>query len=286
MLPDRMTSVTEIDDELEPVFRALADRGRRRILDLLKRNPGSTVGEICERFESTRFAVMKHLGVLEDANLISRLRDGRSKRLYLNPIPLQMLQDRWLSEYSRLWAAGLTQLKYELEQNAMQTPPRQVYVIYIRTTVQRLWQALIDPDATRNYYLQMEVETPAQPRDDAKSGAANRLRPGDPFNYYTTDAKRGTREIGVEGEIIEVIPERKLVHSFAPLKVDPDRSEPPSRVSYELEEQADDTVKLTVIHEGFSGETPIFRQAAEGWPIILSGLKTLLETGDSLSAGA
>ena len=74
-----MASVEEIDDELEPVFRALADRGRRRILDLLKRNPGSTVGEICERFEYTRFAVMKHLGVLEDANLISRLRDGRSK---------------------------------------------------------------------------------------------------------------------------------------------------------------------------------------------------------------
>ena len=115
--------------------------------------------------------------------------------------------------------------------------------------------------------------------DDAKSGAANRLRPGDPFNYYTTDVKRGKREIGVEGEIIEVIPERKLVHSFAPLKVDPGRTEAPSRVSYELEEQANDTVKLTVIHEGFAGETPIFRQAAEGWPIILSGLKTLLETG-------
>lgn len=265
----------EMDHALDRVFRALADPARRRILDLLKQRPGSTVGEICEDFELTRFAVMKHIRVLEDTNLISHVREGRSKHLYLNVIPLQLLNDRWLSDYSKLWAGKLTALKYELENTTMQSSPRQIYVVYIRTTAQRLWQALIDPGLTRQYYLDMEIEAPA----------ANRLRPGQPLNYIATGPD-GVRAVGVEGEIIEVIPERKLVHSFAPLKVDPERTEAPTRVTYEIEAQANDTVKLTVIHEGFTGETPIFRAAAEGWPIILSGLKSLLETGTALDGTA
>ncbi|MCR9142468.1 MAG: SRPBCC domain-containing protein [bacterium] len=275
-----MAGKANTDDAiLEEVFRALGDPNRRRILDLLKRDPGATVGQICGNFDLTRFATMKHLRVLEGANLVTHIREGRTKRLYLNVIPLQLLSDRWLSEYSRLWAAGLTDLKYALEQEPMQSPPRQIYVVYIRAAVQKVWQALIDPAATRQYYFNMEIETPL-------TKSANRARPGAPFRYYTSDHETGKREVGVEGEIIEVIPERRLVHSFAPLKVDPDRSEPPSRVIYELDEQADGTVKLTVTHEGFSGETPIFRQAAEGWPIILSGLKTLLETGSALHDSA
>lgn len=100
---------------MERVFRALADESRRRILDIVKAQEGITVNGVAGHFDFSRFAVMKHLHVLEEASLLKFEKDGREKKIYLNAVPIQMIYDRWLSQYSRHWAKGLTRLKYELE---------------------------------------------------------------------------------------------------------------------------------------------------------------------------
>lgn len=102
-------------DSMNAVFRALAHRDRRRILDILKQSPGSSVGEVSDAFDTSRIAVMKHLRVLEEANLVHSEKEGRVRRLYFNPVPIQMIYDRWTTEYSAMWAGRLTDLKYRVE---------------------------------------------------------------------------------------------------------------------------------------------------------------------------
>jgi len=102
-------------DSMDRVFQALAHADRRRILDILKDRPGASVGEVCERFETSRIAVLKHLRVLEEAGLVIKEAEGRVRRLYHNAAPIQMIYDRWTSEYSRHWASRVTRLKYGVE---------------------------------------------------------------------------------------------------------------------------------------------------------------------------
>jgi DNA-binding transcriptional ArsR family regulator len=105
------------ESELDAVFAALASAPRRRLLDLLKRQPGSTVGALGAAFdgEMGRFGVMKHLRVLEDAGLVISEREGRERRLWFNVVPIQLVHERWTTELSSYWAAKLTQLKYRAE---------------------------------------------------------------------------------------------------------------------------------------------------------------------------
>jgi len=110
---------------MDAVFQALAHRDRRAILDLLKDAPGSTVGEVSSCFDSSRIAVMKHIGVLESAGLVTSEPDGRKRRLYFNPVPIQMIHDRWSSDYSRLWAGRLTSIKYKVEAAAEEQAAKQ-----------------------------------------------------------------------------------------------------------------------------------------------------------------
>jgi len=100
---------------MDGVFKAIASASRRRIMDIVKNRPGCNVNEVAAHFRTSRIAVMKHLRVLERARLIHSEKVGRERRLYLNVVPIQMIHDRWTSEYSALWAAGLTDLKYRLE---------------------------------------------------------------------------------------------------------------------------------------------------------------------------
>jgi DNA-binding transcriptional ArsR family regulator len=103
-------------DDLELVWKALADPSRRRILDLLKQRPHTT-GELCKEFAVTRFAVMKHLRVLEQAELITVQHRGRERWNYLNPVPLQMVYERWISPYVGMWASSLLDLKRTVEKH-------------------------------------------------------------------------------------------------------------------------------------------------------------------------
>ncbi len=102
---------------MDRVFKALSDSTRRQILDFLKEEDGQTVGELESRFpDITRFAVMKHLKILEEAALISSRKEGRKKHLYLNTVPIQEIADRWISRFAAPWAQGLIDLRDGIEQ--------------------------------------------------------------------------------------------------------------------------------------------------------------------------
>lgn len=100
---------------MDAVFLALAHATRRKILDLLQQRPGLTVQELCDFFPVSRIALLKHVRVLEKANLIVSRREGRSRPLYFNAIPIQMIYDRWTSEFASLWSEKLTRIKYRVE---------------------------------------------------------------------------------------------------------------------------------------------------------------------------
>lgn len=103
-------------DEDDPVFKALADRTRRLLLDRLYQRDGMTLGELeAEVPELTRFGVMKHLGVLEQAGLVVTRRQGRHKHHYLNPVPIRVIYERWIDKYRAREAAALLDLKSQLE---------------------------------------------------------------------------------------------------------------------------------------------------------------------------
>lgn len=112
-------------DQLDAVFFALASEPRRRMLDVLKAAPGSNVNGVCAHFEAEfgRFAVMKHLAVLERAGLVIAEREGREKRLWFDPTPIQWIHERWTTEFSAYWAARLTRLKYAAEGAAVTRLP-------------------------------------------------------------------------------------------------------------------------------------------------------------------
>mgnify|MGYP003121447320 CR=1 FL=1 len=103
------------DQDMSAVFHALAHESRRLILDILKTQSGCPVGELAKHFDVSRIAVMNHLTVLEKAGLVVSEKDGRSRRLYLNAAPIQMIQDRWMNDYSSHFASRLTGLKYAAE---------------------------------------------------------------------------------------------------------------------------------------------------------------------------
>ena len=102
---------------MELVFKALADATRRGLLDELHRSDGQTLTELEQRLPMSRFGVMKHLKLLEQANLVATRRRGREKLHYLNPVPIQQVYERWVSKYAQPVAAGLTALKRELEED-------------------------------------------------------------------------------------------------------------------------------------------------------------------------
>ncbi|WP_417460775.1 ArsR/SmtB family transcription factor [Kordiimonas sp.] len=108
------------ENEMDILFRALAHETRRTILDALRDRPGLGVGELARLFDVSRIAVMNHLEVLTQAGLVISKKDGRTRRLYLNVVPIQMIQDRWMNGFSVMWASRLTGLKYAAEADEKQ----------------------------------------------------------------------------------------------------------------------------------------------------------------------
>jgi uncharacterized protein YndB with AHSA1/START domain len=243
---------------MDAVFRALADSTRRSLLDQLFEQDGQTLSALEQRLPMTRFGVMKHLRVLEEAALVTTKRRGREKLHFLNPVPIRLVHDRWVSKYAEPWAAALTGLKRRLEEESME----KVFEIYIKTTPERLWEAITDGEMRQRYTFGV--------------GVSSDWAPGS--RYEAVHAGAG---IAIsEGENLEVDPPRRLVQSFNALWSDDVKAEGTSRVTWEIEQIAD-SCRLTVTHdqlrEGASDEL------YGGWPMILSGLKTLLETGETLT---
>src|ERR1700685_1809131 len=132
---------------MDAVFRALADPTRRSLLDELFKADGQTLSALEARLPMTRFGVMKHLRLLEEAGLVVTRRRGREKLHFLNAVPIRLVHDRWVSKYAEPWAASLSALKHSLEDRTME----KVFEIYIKTTPERLWQAITDTEMRRKY---------------------------------------------------------------------------------------------------------------------------------------
>src|SRR5205809_2264549 len=147
---------------MDAVFRALADPTRRSLLDELFKADGQSLTALEQRLPMTRFGVMKHLRVLEDAGLVVTKRSGREKLHFLNPVPIRLVHDRWVSKYAEPWAAGLSKLKTRLEEPEMDSansgkrpwtasPEERVFEVYIKTSPERLWDAITDPETRAKY---------------------------------------------------------------------------------------------------------------------------------------
>jgi len=242
---------------VDEVFRALADPTRRRLLDALFLEDGQTLGALEARFAMTRFGVMKHTKQLEEAGLIVTRRRGREKLHFLNPVPIRLVHDRWVSKYAEPWTAALSGLKQRLE-----NPMEKVFEIYIRTTPERLWEAITDGEirSKYNFGVRMSPAVTQGTRFEMSHPSAGGL-------------------LG-EGENLEVDPPRRLVQSMVALWSEEVKDEGTSRVTWEIE-PVGDSCRLTVTHdelrEGANNEL------YGGWPMILSGLKTWLETGELLT---
>ncbi|MFL5848287.1 MAG: ArsR/SmtB family transcription factor [Solirubrobacteraceae bacterium] len=243
---------------MNDVFRALADPTRRSLLDELFGKDGQTLSALQARVPMTRFGVMKHLKVLEEAGLVVTRRRGREKLHFLNPVPIRLVHDRWVSKYAEPWAATLSGLKRRLEDRTME----KVFEIYIKTTPDRLWEAITDPEQRRRYNFGVGVESDWTPGSRYVAG-----HPAAPAPI-------------VEGENLEVEAPRRLVQSFNARWGEDVEAEGTSRVTWEIE-PVGDSCRLTVVHDQLrEGAND---QLYGGWPMILSGLKTWLETGRELT---
>jgi DNA-binding transcriptional ArsR family regulator len=242
---------------MDEVFKALADPTRRSLLDELYERDGQTLSELEQRLPMSRFGVMKHLKVLEGAGLVTTKRRGREKLHFLNPVPIRLVHDRWVSKYAEPWAAALSGLKQRLEEKTME----KVFEIYIKTTPEKLWEAIVDEEMRQKYSFGV--------------GVASQWTPGSSYEAV----HKGAGIAISEGENLEVDPPRRLVQSFTALWSDDVKAEGTSRVTWEIE-PVGTSCRLTVTHgqlsEGANDEL------YGGWPMILSGLKTLLESGESL----
>jgi len=242
---------------VELVFKALADPTRRGLLDELFDRDGQTLGGLASRFEMTRVAVAKHLRLLEDAGLVVTRRHGREKLHYLNPVPIRLVHDRWVSKYTEAWAAGLVDLKRDLEASV-----DKVFEIYIRTTPERLWAAITDPEVRARYQFGAHVQS------DWTSGSA--------YQVVHDGAPRAL----IEGQNLEIDPPQRLVQSYQAVWDDDIAAEGTSRVTWEIE-PVGDSCRLTVTHDQLRPDAD--PHVYGGWPMILSGLKTWLETGQELT---
>lgn len=258
---------------MDPVFRALADPGRRALLDALRESDGRTLGQLCDVLpDLTRFGVAKHLGICEEAGLITTRKVGRAKHHYLNPVPIQDIADRWIDRYRAPFTRMLVDLRDDLETHEqgdlhMATAPTYVQSVHIQAPAEKVWRALVDPEFTQRYYYGFRLSVDAS------------LAPG---SRYTYDLPDGT--VGIVGEIVEAHEPSRLVMTFAAQWDESLADDRPSRVTFELEPLGDRLTRLTLVHDEFTGETATFTAVSGGWGLILDSLKTLLETGSPLQA--
>jgi DNA-binding transcriptional ArsR family regulator/uncharacterized protein YndB with AHSA1/START domain len=266
-----MAAYSPIDD----VFKALADPSRRLLLDRLNERNGQTLRELCASLDMARQSVSKHLAVLEAANLVTTVRRGREKLHFLNAAPINEISGRWITRYEQGRVQALADLKRALEDSPMDKPSF-VYTTYIRTTPERLWQALTDPAFTERYW---DITFDS----DWQQGSA------------MTWHQRGVAIADPSQIVVESEPHRRLAytwHAFTPewaraFDVDEDRrtrllAERTSKVTFEIEPLDAEQVKLTVVHDDLEPGGVLAGMISNGWPRVLANLKTLLETGEPL----
>jgi uncharacterized protein YndB with AHSA1/START domain/DNA-binding transcriptional ArsR family regulator len=258
---------------MDNVFRALADPSRRRLLDGLNERNGQTLRELCAGLDMARQSVSKHLAVLEDANLVTTVRRGREKLHYLNAEPINAIADRWINRYDRRRVHLFADLKTALEQEPMSGNDF-VYTTYIRTTPERLWRVLTEPEFTEQYWG-VSHDTDWQV--------------GSPIAWQMGDVRmEGPGQVVLEHEPYtrlsyawhQVTPEFAAAVDLSGDDLEKARAEPLSKVIFELTPDGDQ-VKLTVVHTGFESGSVIRAMIENGWPRLLSDLKSLAETASA-----
>ncbi len=261
---------------MDEVFRALADASRRRLLDSLNAHNGQSLRELCSGLDMARQSVSKHLAVLEAANLVTTAWRGREKLHYLNAAPINAIAERWMSRYDRERVRALDDLKTVLEEKPL-AENAFAYTTYINTTPERLWQALTEPAFTRRYWgVSFQTEWTAGSPMTWHEGSATMTHPdqivleADPYRRLSYSWHTFTPEWAEHAGIND-----EDLARFA--------AERRSKVTFDIE-PVGRTVKLTVIHDGFEPGSAVLTSISGGWPVLLSSLKTLLETGETLPA--
>ena len=246
----------------DKVFKALADPARRQLLDRLYRKNGQPLTELYAAMNMTRQSVTQHLGLLEDANLISTTRRGREKLHFINPVPLHDVYERWVRKFETDRLALLRDLKHHLERKQDMTDKSAsfVYVTYIRTTPEKVHEAITTPEITRHYWGHENVSD---------------WTPGAKWEHIRTNKER---PIEIVGKVVENDPPHRLIvtWSAASRSDDPDEE---SRVTFEIEGQEGGMVKLTVTHDQLQPGSGMEKGIGKGWPLVLSSMKSFLETG-------
>lgn len=249
---------------MDDVFKALNDPSRRSLLDALVERDGQTLGELCELLPSmTRFGVMNHLGILEGAGLITTRRAGRRKLHYLNPVPIRLVADRWISKFAAPTVGAMARIKRSLEeQTTMTDAPTHVYETYIAASAKEVWEAIVDGDKTAQYYYGTRVDSTWEI--------------GSPITYYGQDGS-----VVADGEILAYV-EQELLELTFHARWDPEiEAEGPCRMVWRVAETGG-TTKLTSEAWDIEPGSRTDRDFAGGMSYIVSGLKTLVETGRSL----
>ena len=241
---------------MDAIFKALNDPARRALLDELRRKDGQTLTQLEEKFEMTRFGVMKHLKVLEEAHLILVRREGRFKYHYLNVLPLQEMVDRWIDPLLQGPASALSTLKTRLEDTAMSKPDFMMQT-YIRCTRDALWDALTDPVQVSAYHFMSE---------DAR-------REGDTLVTYLPDGTVMLRE-----RRIKLDPKSRIEATFEPQW---DEGIPASKTVMLIDVEGGHC-RLTVEHYDLAFPVIEGEGIADGWQRWAAGLKTWLETGETV----
>jgi uncharacterized protein YndB with AHSA1/START domain/DNA-binding transcriptional ArsR family regulator len=250
---------------MDAILKALGDNTRRILLDKLRVQDGQTLTELESSLGMSRFGVMKHLKILEKAGLVLTHKSGRFKYHYLNAAPLQQVVDRWIEPLMQGPATRtLLDLKARLETSNMQkteTKPDFMLETFIAASPERVWEALISAELSKQYYI---------------AGAAfhGELNPGSAYQYLTADGK-----VMLSGEIIAADPPHHLEMTFLPGWMGPDAKA--SRNIYQIEASGENS-KLTILHF----DIPAGNEGVKnGWAKIAGGLKTLLETGNAIRFG-
>ncbi len=262
--------------EMNEVFRALADPSRRRLLDSLNASGGQSLHELCAGLDMARQSVSRHLAVLEAANLVSTVRSGRKKLHYLDAAPINEIAERWINRYDQERVRAQSDLGRAPERTTTQRPEF-VYTTYVHTTPELLWRALTEPAFTRRCWgIAFD--------SDWKAGSP------------MTVAQDGVTIADPAQVVLESEPYRRLAyvwHAFTPewaevqgfsdeflARVSAERR---SKVAFDIEPRGA-LVKLTVLHDDLDPGSRALESVSEGWPRVLSELKTLLETGEALAA--
>jgi len=249
---------------MDEVFKAIGDPHRRLLLDKLYEQDGQTLGELCAYLpEMTRYGVMNHLRILEEAELINTLKQGRSKYHYLNPVPIKLIHDRWISRYAEPRVGAIAGIKARLETGEQEMDkPVHIYKSYISATVEEVWDAIINPDKTVQYFYGTLVDS------DWEVGSS--------MNYYYPDGRQAS-----EGQILSIDAPKRMEITFHALWDEELKAEGPAREVWALVE-VNGMVELSVELYDVSEDSKTLEDFSQGFPYIISGLKSLVETGKGL----